>query len=188
MHTNDVQILIADLQPNLIGGSVTVDPATLSLSAKTLAKLATILGLPLTFSVTSPRPEQAKMIPELGSFATAENTFWRGPADPFTDPATKAALEANRRKTLVIAGFASEVVVLHAALSARSLGYDVQLPLDAIGSLSLRTETAAIRQMERAGAIATSIWSLFSLLEPDFLSPPGSDAFAAMIALPPASA
>jgi hypothetical protein len=43
-------------------------------------------------------------------------------ADPFLDRATVASLAASGRKTLVIAGFATEVVALHAALSAIGVG------------------------------------------------------------------
>jgi hypothetical protein len=185
MKTEDVQILFADLQPRLVAGSQTVAPDRLSLAASVLAKVAGILHLPVTFSVTSHGGEPADLIPELAEFATQEATFWRGPAGPFLDPATAAALKGTGRKTLVISGFASEVVVLHAALDAIGAGYSVQLPLDAVGGMSERTESAALRQIERAGGVATSVWSLISRLEPDFQHPPGSEAFAAMQPLRP---
>ena len=49
------------------------------------------------------------------------------------------------------AGCATEAVVLRAALSALERGYRVQVPVDARGGLSARTENAALRQIEAAG-------------------------------------
>ena len=81
---------------------------------------------------------------------------------------------------LVISGFSGEVVVLHAALDGLAAGYAVQLPLDAIGSQSERTENAVLRQIEQAGGISTSIWTLVSRLEPHFQLPPGREVFEMM--------
>jgi hypothetical protein len=183
VNTQDVQILFADLQPDLISGSSTVAPDQLAHAAGVLANVGQLLRLPMTFSVTSHDGKKAETVPELTEFASEANTFWRGEAGPFLDPATVSALDSNGRRTLVIAGFASEVVVLHAALDALEAGYTVQLPLDVVGSLSERTENAAIRQIERAGGITTSLWSLVSRLEPDFQKPPGLDVFKAMQSL-----
>lgn len=180
MKTNDVQLLFADLQPDLIVGSRTVEPDALAGAACVLAEVGRVLRWPMTFSVTSHGGKTAEVIPELAAYATAENTFWRGPAGPFLDPNTVAALAGNDRSALVIAGFASEVVVLHAALDALKAGYQVEVPLDAVGSMTHRTEKAAIRQIERAGGVTTSIWTLVSRLEPDFQASPGREVFNAM--------
>ena len=72
-------------------------------------------------------------------------------ASPWLEPATVAAIGSSGRKILVIAGFATEVVTLHAALGAVAAGYRVLVPVDANGGMSSATEAAAIRQIERAG-------------------------------------
>lgn len=51
--------------------------------------------------------------------------------------------------------------------------------------MSERTENAALRQIERAGGVTTSVWSLISQLEPDFKHPPGFETFAALQPLRP---
>ena len=48
-------------------------------------------------------------------------------------------------------GCATEAVVLRAALSALERGYRVQVPVDARGGFSARTENATLRQIEAAG-------------------------------------
>ena len=180
MTTDDVQILFADLQPELLSGSRTVEPAQLARAAGVLAEVGRILRLPMVFSLAPQDGKPAGILPELARYMTPANTFSRGPASPFLDPPTVAALAASGRRTLVISGFSGEVVVLHAALDGLAAGYAVQLPLDAIGSQSERTESAILRQIERAGGVSTSIWTLVSRLEPDFQQPPGSQVFEMM--------
>jgi len=69
-------------------------------------------------------------------------------------------LGAAGRRTLVVSGFATEVVVLHAVRAAISAGCDVLVPVDACGGMSARTEDAAFRQIEAAGGVTTSLVGL----------------------------
>jgi nicotinamidase-related amidase len=78
---------------------------------------------------------------------------------------------------------ATEAVVLHAALSALESDYRVQVPVDACGGLSERTEDAALRQIEAAGGVTTCVVSLVTAMAPDFAQEPGRNTFAALQAL-----
>ena len=98
-------------------------------------------------------------------------------ASPFLDEATKNLLAQSKRKVLVIGGFATEVVVLHAVLGARAEGYEVLVPVDACGGLSERTERAALHQIEAAGADITAVVSIATKLAPDFTTDLGRDLF-----------
>ncbi len=100
------------------------------------------------------------------------------------DPKSAAsALQAEGRKTLVISGFATEVVVLHAVRAAIAAGYDGLVPVDACGGMSARTEDAAFRQIEAAGGVTTSVVGLVNALAPDASKPPGRKAFATLQSL-----
>src|ERR1700739_1916058 len=101
-----VQILFADLQPPIVARSKTNPPQSLSCAASVLARCARLIGLPVHHSVV---PEGGKA-PE--------------------------AISAVKRPVLVIAGFATEAVVLDAALSALANDYQVQVPVDACGGMS----------------------------------------------------
>lgn len=153
------------------------------MSAGALAKAARVLGLPMTFSVVPEGGRPGQLIPELAEFATEANTFVRTSASPFLDLPTTAALNRNSRNILVVAGFSAEVVVLHTALDALALGYEVQVPLDAVGARTERTEGGVLRQIERAGGVSTSILTLITRLEPDLANPLGSLALDALKAL-----
>lgn len=53
-----------------------------------------------------------------------------------------------------------EGAILHTALAARRHSMAVSVAIDACSGLSRRTEDAAIRQMEAAGVVTTSVASL----------------------------
>ena len=115
---------------------------------------------------------------ELQPFASPQTLFPRVFASPFLDHATALVMREYGRKTLVIAGFATEVASLHAALGAIGKGYAVQVPVDANGGLSARSEDAAFRRIEYAGGVITSVATLATTLAPDFATSPGSEVFA----------
>jgi hypothetical protein len=186
INPDDVQILFADLQPTLVASSATTTPAGLALSAGVLAKAASILKLPMVFSLVPQAGEPGVLIPELAEYATPANTFQRFVGNVFLHPETAQAITANKRKCIVVAGFAAEVVVLHSSLAALEAGYSVQVPLDAVGGRSVRTEGAALGQIERAGGVMTSVLSLVTGLAPDFSCAPGAQTLEALRALRPA--
>ena len=172
--------MFADLQSPLVAGSTTQPPAILERSAAVLAEMTTILSLPALFSVVMEGSSPPHMLPALRRYANARNTLLRIPVAPFHDPATVAALRRSGRRTLAIAGFAAEVVVLQAALDGLANGYRVFVVTDAIGSQSDRTEAAAFREMEQAGAEPTSVLSFVTRLVRDFVGDPGKRVFVAM--------
>ncbi len=83
------------------------------------------------------------------------------------------ALDNLARKTLIICGYSAEVGVLLTALGGLRQGYNVFIPVDCVGSQSLRTETVVLKQAEKAGAVITSLATLAAQLAPDFSREPG---------------
>jgi nicotinamidase-related amidase len=177
MNIDDVQILFADLQPPIIARSKTNPFRSIRASAAVLAEIASILRIPMLFSVVPDGGSAPELIAELTAHANAANTLPRTSANPMLDPATVAALARNERETILLAGFATEVVVVHAALGAIEQGYEVFVPVDACGGMSERTEAAAFRQIEAAGGTTSSVVWLATALTPEFGRPPGSEVF-----------
>jgi nicotinamidase-related amidase len=178
-----VQILFADLQPPIVARSKTNPPQNLSRAASVLARCARLLGLPVHHSVVPEGGKAPEVLPDLAKETEGAPQFARMTVDPFLDPQTREAINAVKRLILVIPGFATEAVVLHAALSALGSGYQVQVPVDSCGGLSARTEDAALRQIEAAGGVTTSVISVVTAMAPDFAREPGKNIFAALQAL-----
>jgi hypothetical protein len=152
----DVQLLFADLQTRIVARSKTTEPKALRLAACVLAQLARAFSLPVTISTVPEGEDAPELIPELAKEADGAPQFLRTGASPFLDKKTKMALNSHGRKTLVICGFATEVVVLHAVTGAIEAGYRALVPVDACGGMSERTEAAALRQIEAFGGEVTS--------------------------------
>lgn len=178
LDRNDVVLLFADLQPPIIKNSGTNSPKLIEAGAEALAKVAEVLDLPKLFSVVLEDGGPATHLPALQRHASDTNTFTRQAASPFMDPDFVAALKAAGRRTLVIAGYSTEAVILFAALDAIAAGYRVVVALDACGARSARTEDAVLRRIERAGAIVTSVIGVVMGCAPDFTSSEGKQAFA----------
>jgi nicotinamidase-related amidase len=173
----EVQLLFADLQPQIVQRSKTTDPNEIAQSAAVLAQLAKVFSLPVTISGVPEGGEAPELIPELAKEAAEAHPFQRASASPFLDEETKLALKNNDRKTLVIAGFATEVVVLHAVVGALEAGYRAIVAVDACGGMSERTESAALRQIEAFGGEVSSTVTIATSLKPDFTTDLGQKMF-----------
>ena len=74
--------------------------------------------MPITLSVVPENDQSPKLISPLIPSASKKNQFLRATASPFLEAATRDRLASLDRRTLILAGFFTEVVVLHAALHA----------------------------------------------------------------------
>lgn len=178
-----VQVLFADLQTQIVARSKTNPPDALSRSAAVLARVARLLRLPIHLSVVPEGGRAPELIPELARETEGMTQYLHVAASAFLDEKTRAAIAATGRRQLVIAGFATEVAVLHAARDAIAAGYQVCVPVDACGGLSSRTENAAFRQIEAAGGATTSVVTVVTELAPDFSADPGRQALELLTVL-----
>ena len=174
LSAHSAQLLLCDLQSQIVARSKTIEPEALGKSAGVLLEIARLFSLPTTLSVVPEGRKAPELISELRDSGFAEVKLHVA-ASPFLDEATKNVLAQSKRKVLIIGGFATEVAVLHAVLDARAQGYEVLVPVDVCGGMSERTERAALRQIEAAGAITTSVVSIGTKLAPDFATDVGRD-------------
>ena len=177
LTADQTQVLICDLQQQIVARSKTTKPDALAQSAGVLCQLAELFQLPVTLSVVPEGEKAPELIPELQEHAATAKQFPRASASPFLDRETSSALAANGRKTLLLAGFATEVVVLQAALHALAEGYRVLVMVDACGGMSEATEGAAMDHMRAAGALPSSVVSVGTTLSPDFTTKQGHQMF-----------
>jgi Isochorismatase family len=175
LSTHSAQLLLCDLQTEIVARSKTIETAVLNKSAGVLLQIAKLFSLPTTLSVV-PEGDTPELISELRGSGFAQEKV-RVSVSPFFDEPTKNLLAQCNRKVLIIGGFATEAVVLHAVLDARAEGYEVLVPVDVCGGMSERTEQAALRQIIAAGAITTSVVSIATKLVPDFRTDLGKELF-----------
>ena len=136
-----------------------------------------MFAIPITFSVVPEQQQEPRLLPFLKPFASGRNQFLRANASPFLGAKTRDHIASLNRKTLLLAGFASEVVVLHAAVQAAEAGYRVIVVVNACGGSSESTDRAALQQMRDASAVLSPVISIATVLGPDFTTRKGQEAY-----------
>ena len=174
----DAVLVFADLQPALVARSRTASGEAIEAGAAALAQAAVIFGWPMLFSVVAVDGEPPAHLPPLADHAANGNSFTRSCARPFGDDAFVRALKETGRRTLIIAGYSAEAVIQYLALDGIANAYRVVVALEASGARSARTEAAALRRIERAGATVTSVADILQSAEPDMASRRGGETFA----------
>ena len=144
---------------------------TVRLAASTAIKIAHLLEMPVFVSLV---PTGDK-IPEPEEELAGQREYVRHFAGSFNQPEIREAVAAIGRKVLAIGGIVSEIAVLQAGLTAIREGYTVHVLVDCCGGLSDRTEAAAFRQLEAAGAVLSTVPSFFTTINGDFSNPQGAE-------------
>jgi nicotinamidase-related amidase len=175
LDPKNVVILFADLQDGIIERAATMDLGRLRRAVAALARLARLFEMPAIVTA-APADGGARITPEIAAALGDLPVLTRTTTDAFTHAATRDAIAGTGRKTLLLSGVATEIIVQHSALSAAARGYVVQVVIDACGGVSARTEEAALRRLTQAGVITTSIASIAGQLAADLSDPQGRQA------------
>ena len=173
---SDAIVIFADLQHGIADLPLTVSTAELLKSVHGLARLAEIWDIP-TIALTIPKRAGGPsiVVPQITETRSRVTHIQRTTPDSFENAEIRQALEATGRKTLVVCGVATEIVVQWLVLSGLANGYKVHVIVDACGGLGQRSEQAAFRRFEAAGAVMTSVVSLSGELAGDMSQPIGRE-------------
>jgi hypothetical protein len=177
LEAGDAMVLFGDLQPGTIAREKTVDATRLRKLVGALAQLAKLYDLPVVITTTNPEPT----IPEITSVFPNVQPVQRTIPAAFRNPPLVEAIRATKRRTILICGVATEVVVELAALGALGAGYRTEVVTDACGGLSERSEEAAFRRMNEAGIVLTSVVAVFGELAGALSNPVTQQAAAAVL-------
>jgi len=180
----DIVVLFADLQRGIVENSQTNSERHVAHGAKALATIAKTLALPaLTLGVPMPSPKPHILSEITGTLPDAP-LHVRHSVRAMHHAETREWLAARgRRRTIWLAGVASEIVVHHAALDALAEGYRVQVLTDATGGLTERGEAASFRTIERAGGEIVSLTSAATAVAGDFTTEQGRAVMAAIMGM-----
>ena len=169
-------VLFADLQAGIIERATTNDLTRLRRAISALVKLAKLFDIPAIVTTAPSGGGAPRVIPEIAAALGELPHYMRTTTDAFLHAATRDAIAKTGRKTLVIAGVATEIIVQHSALCAAAHGLHAQVVIDACGGLSAHTEDAALRRLSQAGVVTTSVASIAGQLAGDFAQPKGEQA------------
>src|SRR5262249_5586547 len=152
MSAGDVGLLVIDVQEKLLPKIFNAEGLVRNIAF--LIDGARLLGVPVQATEQYPRglgptvPPLAERLPE------------RPDKVAFSSCACKSVIETFRREArpkIVLAGIETHVCVLNTALDLLALDFRVYLAVDAIGSRFVVDHDTALRRLEQAGAILTTV-------------------------------
>jgi nicotinamidase-related amidase len=157
IHPKDCIVLFADLQQGIIELTRTVPIDRLRKGVKGLAKLAKIFDLPIIVSaVAGEDGSPATITPEIAEGYGTYSIHHRTTANSLLNEEILAFIKNSGRRTILIAGVATELAVQLPATIAAEHGFQAVLVIDACGGISERTEQAALARTAQAGAVRQS--------------------------------
>jgi len=163
LDTSDTVILLLDHQTGLFQTVKDISVAELRSNTIMLAKLATLLKIPVITTASEPNGPNGPLMPEIAQFApNAVYVPRKGEVNAWDNEDFVKAVQATGKKTLIMAGVWTSVCVMFPALDAKAAGYKVYAVIDASGDPSEMTSRATVGRFVQAGVIPTSTNAVLS--------------------------
>ena len=123
-------------------------------NATTLAKVATLAGIPVITSASVPDGPNGPLIPDIHQSAPhAQYVARRGEINAWDSPEFVAAVKATGKQQLIIAGTITSVCMAFPCIAAVHDGYQVFAVLDASGTYSKMAEEITLARVVQAGVV-----------------------------------
>jgi len=154
----DAAVLLLDHQSGLLQTVRDIEISELRANVASLAKVATLMGLPVITTASVPDGPNGPLIAEVEQFAPGATYVSRkGEISAWDNEDFVNAVRATGKKTLVIAGIWTSVCVMLPALDAVAAGFKVYAVMDASGDPSMLTSRTTLARFAQAGVVPTSI-------------------------------
>lgn len=163
LDTSDTVILLLDHQAGLFQTVKDIPVADLRRNTEMLARLATILKIPVITTASEPSGPNGPLMPEIHQYAPhAVYVPRKGEVNAWDNADFVKAVRDTGRKTLIMAGVWTSVCVMFPALDAKAAGYKVYAVIDASGDPSEMASRTSIARFAQAGVIPTSTNAVLS--------------------------
>jgi nicotinamidase-related amidase len=176
ISAEDTLVLLLDLQTGIVELTQTHPLDRLRRAVGALGKLARLFELPVIVSAVREQNRDAVMLPEIEAAIGAYSVHYRTTCDVFQNEGVMELIRATGRRTLLIAGVATELAVQLPALAASDAGYRAFVVVDACGGMSARTEQAALERIHGAGGRSISVMTLAGEMAGDLRERRGQEA------------
>lgn len=159
----DTVMLFLDHQSGLFQTVKDISVAELRTNTIVLAKLATLLKIPVITTASEPNGPNGPLMPEIHQFAPhAVYVPRKGEVNSWENEDFVKAVRATGKKTLIMAGVWTSVCVMFPALDAKAEGYKVYAVIDASGDPSEMVSRTTLARFIQAGVIPTSANAVLS--------------------------
>ena len=166
INPKDVVMLLIDHQSGLFNLVKDMPVAELRNNIIALAKVATMLNIPVITTASVPEGPNGPVIPEIQQFAPhAKYVARQGQINAWDVPMFVKAVEETKRKTLVMTGTLTSVCLAFPAICAVEAGYKVYAVVDASGNWSKIATDLTIARLVQAGVIPIDTFAVIGELQ-----------------------
>lgn len=173
---HNAAMLLIDHQVGTMAWTHSSDINLVKKNTLRLARIAKAVGMPVVLTASMEDRVQGPLAPELEQIlpeAFAQRIKRPGIVNAMHHDGFNKAVKATGRKKLIVAGVTTEICVTFPVLQMLEEGYGVQVSADASASWSKLGNELALRRMENAGAVITTVDQIISELAIDWTSPNG---------------
>jgi nicotinamidase-related amidase len=163
LDPSDTVILLLDHQAGLFQTVKDISIAELRANTTLLAKVATLLKIPVITTASEPNGPNGPLMPEIHEAAPhAVYVPRKGEVNAWDNDDFVQTVRATGRKTLIMAGVWTSVCVTFPALDAKAAGFTVYAVIDASGDPSELVSRTTLARLAQAGIIPTSANAVLS--------------------------
>ncbi|MEV5057885.1 isochorismatase family protein [Agrobacterium radiobacter] len=181
MHNNvftpeNSAMLLIDHQIGTMAWTHSHDINLVKQNALKLARIAKAANIPTILTSSMEDQIQGPLLPELKEIlpeAFDARIKRPGIVNAMHHDGFNQAVKATGRTKLFVAGVTTDICVTFPVLQMLDEGYEVQVSADASASYTKYGDDLALRRMEKAGAIITTVDQIISELAIDWTSPLG---------------
>jgi nicotinamidase-related amidase len=157
-------IALIDYQPAMYQGVQSHDRLVVFNNIQILAKTAKLFKIPTVLTTVAKDSFSGPFMPEVVGLFPDKDIIDRTSMNSWLDGRFREAVRATGRKKFVIAGLWTEACVMFPTLDMLKEGYEIYIPADACGDLSVEAHNRSMDRAMQAGAIPiTSCQYVFEL-------------------------
>jgi nicotinamidase-related amidase len=176
LDPTDTVILLLDHQSGLFQTVKDIAVADLRRNVEMIAKLATLLKIPVITTASEPNGTNGPLMPEIHQHAPhAVYVPRKGEVNVWDSEAFVEKVRSTGRKTLIMAGVWTSVCVMFPALDAQAAGFDVYAVIDASGDPTELTSRTTLARFVQGGVIPTSTNALLCELHRTWARPEAAE-------------
>ncbi len=162
-------LIIIDYQPIQVSSIRSMPRDELVFNIVSTVKAAVNYNLPIIHSTVNIKTGRNRPpIQELQEVIGHLPTYDRTSINSWEDAEFKQAVKAVGCRKLIMTALWTEACLTFPALDAMQEGYEVYVPVDAVGGTSLAAHEAALRRVEQAGAKLISRVQMYCELQRDW--------------------
>ena len=168
----DCALVLSDYQDHILDTVWQQDRRVIELNVRTLATMAVAFRIPVILSTVGVGTgANGPTIASLRAAVPGVKDIDRTSMNAWDDHNFVAAVKATGKKRLVMGAIATSVCLAFPAIDALANGYEVAIPVDAVGDHYLEQHDAAVLRLGLAGAVPTSTVAMIAEWFRDWGSP-----------------